>query len=158
MTKAIIFDFSRVLLFPRDESYRGGLNARHDEFSRSEGYRFEDHFALNDELLRVAAELKDRYDLYIFTTGHIQNVPEVQEQIGSIFKRIISVEDIPFGKNDPRGYSHVLGELGLKPEEVLYIDDSSANTEVAGQAGISCIQFENNEQLLDSLKARDIQV
>ena len=158
MIKAIIFDFSRVILFPKEKAYQGGLNPRHDELSKRPGYSFFDHFELNDELLKVIKDMKKRFDVYVFTTGHIQNVPEVRQEIEGVFKKVISAEEIPFGKKDPQSYLYVLDHFGLKPNEVLYIDDTVGNIEVANKAGISTIHFTDNDTLMRDLRSRKILV
>ena len=152
MITTLIFDFSRVILFPRDKKYLGGLNKLHDELSAKAGYNFLDYFELNDRLLALLEKMKERYDLYVFTTGHIQNVPEVKKRISRIFKEIYSVEQIPFDKKDPRGYSFVAEKLHHAPHEILYIDDTIQNITVAKLAGFHTLVFKNNDQLLKALR------
>ncbi len=156
MIKAIVFDFSRVILLPKDRNYTGRLNALYDAHFRDAGYRFSDYFELNEPLLVFLEGIKDAYGLHIFTTGHVQSTPEVQKRIGGIFKSIHSVEDISFDKSDPQGYLHVATALGYEPKEVLYIDDQMKNTEIAAQAGFETLVFENNETLFRDLRSKEI--
>ncbi len=55
MIKAIIFDFSRVLLDVKDKDYMGSLYGRHDELNQTGNYNLFDHFDLNEELLNLAS-------------------------------------------------------------------------------------------------------
>jgi HAD superfamily hydrolase (TIGR01509 family) len=53
-------------------------------------------------------------------------------------------------------YRHVLKETGMKPEDVLFIDDWRHNIIGARSAGINCIQFKSYEQLVKDLKRKGI--
>jgi hypothetical protein len=64
--KALIVDFSRVLIFANDEQV-ASLNEHHRRLSAEPGYSLFDHFRLNHELLGYLGRLKDRVPLYIFT-------------------------------------------------------------------------------------------
>ena len=77
MIRAIVFDFSRVLLFPKDSGYTGSLNERHRELSKRGDYKLLEHFSLNEELLSYLDKIKGRYDLYVFTSETIQDSPEL---------------------------------------------------------------------------------
>jgi HAD superfamily hydrolase (TIGR01549 family) len=149
--KAIIFDFSRVILFPRDISYTGGLNALHKTLSSEDpSYPFFDHFRLNDDLLRSLKQIK-HIPLFIFTTGYVQEVPAAKSSLDSIFKSVFSAERLGVSKSDPNTYKKLCNEIGVKPEEVLYIDDSDKNLEAAKEAGLLTHQFTTNKDLLKSL-------
>jgi putative hydrolase of the HAD superfamily len=56
-------------------------------------------------------------------------------------------------KPDPELYRHTLGELGVQPEETLFIDDKPANVEAARALGIQAIQFTSVERLREELIA-----
>jgi len=53
MPTALLSDFSRVLLRPKDKAYTGGLNALHKRLlAELRGtYSIFDHYELNEELL-----------------------------------------------------------------------------------------------------------
>ena len=79
MITAIIFDFSRVLLFPKDKNYKGKLNALHRELSKKPDYDVLENFEFNDELLSYLDKIKNKIDLYVFTTGIIQDSPKIKK-------------------------------------------------------------------------------
>jgi putative hydrolase of the HAD superfamily len=56
-------------------------------------------------------------------------------------------------KPDPAIYRHTLKELGVKPEETLFLDDKMVNIEAARALGIQAIQFSTIEQLRADLIA-----
>jgi HAD superfamily hydrolase (TIGR01509 family) len=153
MISAIVFDFSRVILDVKDKEYKGSLNGRHDELKSQKEYNLFDHFDLNNELLDLARQLKLKYPLYIFTTGHIHNESEIKKLIDDIFENTFSLEDIGGKKDDPASFLKVAKMINLSPKEILFIDDSQINIDTAKSAGFNVIKFDNNSQLF-----RDIQI
>lgn len=55
-------------------------------------------------------------------------------------------------KPDAAAYAHVLAELGVGPEQCVFIDDRPSNCEAARQAGIRSILFEGVDPLRASLR------
>ena len=151
MIKAIIFDFSRVLIFPRDRSYHGSLNALHAQLSKDRGYQFLNHFELDQSLLNFLKQISRQYPLYVFTTGIIQDVPGVREQLQSIFERVYTVASVGHPKKEMQAYLTIAEELGYQPEELLMVDDTQENLAAASSAGFKTIHFESNEQLIEKL-------
>lgn len=151
MISSLVFDFSRVLLFPKDTSYFGKLNPLHQELSNQGKYSVFDHFFFNDELLGYLESIKDRYGLYIFTAGTIQETPEIRERMIDIFRRVFTVQDSDLGKGDPQAYRWLAKEIQREPSEILFIDDDFANVQAAKQVGMNAVLFENNQQLFEKL-------
>ena len=56
-------------------------------------------------------------------------------------------------KPDPAIYRHTLAELGVQPEETLFIDDKRVNIEAAQALGIQAIEFSSVERLREELIA-----
>ena len=148
MKKILVSDFSRVLLFPKDEIYRSGLNKLYGQTSAA-GDRFEDYFKLNEALLIELEKLE--IDKYIFTTGTVQDAPEIKDRVKAVFKKVFNVPMIGVRKADSRAYLKLCSEIGAEPVQVMFIDDTSANVEAAKEAGLHAVVYENNEQILDSI-------
>ncbi len=73
MIKAVVTDFSRVLLFPIDDSYIGGLNALNNKLlAENPQYSFWEYFRVNKELLDYYRELNSQVPVFVFTTETIQ--------------------------------------------------------------------------------------
>jgi HAD superfamily hydrolase (TIGR01509 family) len=151
--QAIVFDFSRVLLFPADTGYLSGLNALHTTLSKKPGYRFLDHFRLNTELLDHLNKIKD-LPLYIFTSGYVQEAPTAQAAIERIFTAILSADKLGVDKSEPAAYKRLTMEIGADPGVVLFIDDSNANISAAKAAGLQTHHFTGNQELLEYLHDR----
>lgn len=151
MITTLLFDFSRVLLNVKDKSYTGFLNDLHKEMSSQLDYNFFDYFELNEELLKFLETIKGKYSLYIFTTGSVQNVPEVRKRIDPIFRKIYSSEELAFNKKDPQSYLFIAKDLNKNPGEMLFTDDQSENIKSAQTAGLITIQFQSNKQFMNEL-------
>lgn len=56
-------------------------------------------------------------------------------------------------KPDPAIYRYMLGKLGVRPGEMLFIDDKQENVEAARELGIQAIQYSSVAQLSEELIA-----
>lgn len=154
MIKALITDFSRVLLFPKDKSYSGSLNGLHRDLSTQANYKLLDSFELNTELLEYYKSLAEKLDLYVFTSESIQDSPELQPFIKPIFKEIFSAMKMGVAKKDENAYRKLIATVNLDPSEMVYIDDSEVNIEAANKAGLQTILFKDNESLKTELQGK----
>ncbi len=152
MIKAIISDFSRTLLFPKDKSYEGSLNQLYKDLKQKDGFKFFDYFEWN-QLLEEFYEkllLEKKIDIYIFTTEKIQEDPEVYPYTQRIFSDVFTVEDTNnLTKDNPEAYKLLTTRLELRPEEILFIDDSDVNITAARSAGLNVIQYRNISRLIN---------
>lgn len=154
MVKAIITDFSRVLLFPKDRSYSGSLNGLHRELSQKTDYNILEHFELNMDLLRYYESLKNKVKLYIFTSETIQDDPAFQSFIQPVFEGVYSAVKLNIKKKESDAYKVLAIELKINPNEILYIDDTEANNLAANEAGLKVILYKNNEQTIQEIDSQ----
>lgn len=153
MIKAILFDFSRTLLNAKDPQYADSLNGLYKRISQQEGFNSLDHFEFNQKLLDFAVELKEKYDLYIFTTGTIQDDMHLKRFTDGVFKRVFTVEEVGFPKDNSEAYTVIAKELSLLPEEILFTDDTEKNIKAAEEAGLKTIQFISQEQVINDIQS-----
>lgn len=151
MITNILFDFSRVILFPKDENYKGLLNDLYRKITQEKS-PFLNHYKFNEELLNFLKPLKEKYHLSIYTTDIIQNDPEVRKILDPIFEEIFAANDLRISKKDQDGYSIIASKLNVDPQQILFIDDGEVNIEVAKKAGLQTIHYLSNEQLLKDLQ------
>lgn len=50
-------------------------------------------------------------------------------------------------KSDPNFFPELISDYELIPEEIVFVDDLQENLDAAASTGITCIKFENAEQL-----------
>lgn len=151
MIKAIVFDFSGVIFFHKDENYTGSHNKLHEELVNKTDYKVFDYFRLNEELLNFLKTLKGKYRLFIFSAGRIQDRLEVKEALNQIFDRIFSVDEIGFPKNNEQSYIEISKKMNTSPADIIFIDDTIENVDSAKKAGLNVIRFSNNENLMSKL-------
>lgn len=151
MIKALLFDFSRVLLFPRTELPVESLNGLHRKLSQNADYKFFEHFRLNEELMEILEKLQSQYPLFLFTSETIQEAPELAESL-KIFQKIYSGLRMNLNKKDVESYKKIASDIGVKEEEIVFVDDSPENIEAAREAGMNVVHYQDNIQLVDSLK------
>jgi HAD superfamily hydrolase (TIGR01509 family) len=133
MTKMIttfLFDFYRVLLLPKDLG----------------------DFELNEPLFNYLDSIKDKKELYIFTSSKAPNIPVIKKRLEPIFRRVFSARETGYGKREPEAYAMVAREIGKRPEEILFIDDSAENLEAAKKANLNVLQYQNFEKLHHALQ------
>lgn len=151
MIKALLFDFSRTLLFPKDKSYSGDMNPLHASLkAKNSSYPFLDHFELNRGLLKYLKTIKSRFPMHIFTTGTVQEAPEIQADL-KLFDGVHSAERLGLSKTDPASYARIAEMLGFKANELLLIDDKEKNLAAARTAGMQTFLFTSNEALISKL-------
>lgn len=151
MIKAILSDFSRVLLFPLDVSYTWSLNSLHRELLKNGDYDFWQHFKINDELLAFYQEYQNSIEVAILTEGHIQDYPPVKERLVGIFKHIFSAADLGLRKDNPQIYTLVAAKLEIIQNQIIYIDDKQKNIDAASRAGMNAFLYTKNDELLVNL-------
>ena len=149
MIKSIITDFSRVLLFPQDNEYTGRLNQLHQELLEDGDYYFWEHFELNDELLDFYKNISQKIPVYIFTTGCIQEYPQLKQKLDGVFEGIFTATGMEVQKDQKDTYIKLAGMIDVEPGEILYIDDTVKNAEAAKKAGCETIRFTGNDEVMD---------
>ncbi|MDE1848393.1 MAG: HAD-IA family hydrolase, partial [Candidatus Micrarchaeota archaeon] len=102
----------------------------------------------NKPLLRRLMVLRKRYKLAFLTNAgymeykvalKLMGFPYFDCKIVSCYLKLI--------KPDPRIYKHAIKKLGLRPSEILFVDDKKKNADAARQAGMAAILFKNNRGL-----------
>ena len=97
---------------------------------------------IKEEKRQLLQDLKDKgYGVYVLSNInelHVQwtmeHCPELKMSDGLFFSN-----EIHLSKPDPRCYSHVLANTGIRAEETLYIDDLRPNIEAGKEAGFRCM-------------------
>lgn len=148
----IISDFSYVLLFPKDASYKESINQLHQQLAENADYSLFNTFYLNEPLLEMYRQLSESKDLFIFTDGLIHLQPEIRTQLDPIFKEAVSVKALGLKKDNPQAFEAITKQLHLNPLETLFIDDREVNIEAAQAAGFQTHRFENTEETIEYLK------
>lgn len=148
MIKALVSDFSKVILFRKDDPTLGKLNEHHEGLQQKGDYDFWNHFTLNTELLDYYQKLSSNIDVYIFTSEYIQEHPPVMKKLKPKFKDIFSAIRLGVSKADPQAYIKLSGLINKSPGEILFIDDTLPNIQAANDAGLITVQYRDNESAM----------
>ena len=152
MITTLFFDFSYTLLFPKDPKYNDSLNKLYKKLKSNEDFKIYEYYHLNGEVLEFLKTIKDKFNLYIFTSGSIQEDSEIDKLLSPIFKEIFTASKLGISKIDPNSYLTLAKQLNIPPEETLFIDDTEENVNTAKQAGLNVILYKSNSDLFTKLK------
>lgn len=152
MIKALVSDFSRVILSPADKNYAGGLNLLHKELSAKGDYDFWKFFQLNQDLLAYYKTIGEQINVFVFTSEYIQEHPALQPKMEGFFKGVFSAARLGIKKTDVETYKIIADKIDRKPEEILYIDDKQSNLDAAKEAGLVVILYKSNEQVKEEIQ------
>jgi putative hydrolase of the HAD superfamily len=110
----------------------------------------------NPAMLDWQLELKQRGLLTAILSNMGDNVlASVEREFAWIhrFDVLVWSFQLHMAKPDPAIYRHVIKQLGVQPEEALFLDDKLVNIEAAWALGIQAIQFSTVERLRADLIA-----
>ena len=110
---------------------------------------------LGDDLF---AQLAARYRLGLLSNTDPIHVAHLEANFGFVRHFPARVYSCTAGttKPDPAIYRRAISELGLPPDQILYVDDEPKYTEAGRQAGIQAIVFTGAGPLLAELRHRGI--
>lgn len=105
------------------------------------------------KLISFIKRLKPTYKLAICsnTAPKIFRETLQMNNIEDIFDVVVSSSEVGMVKPNPDIYLHTLKELGVEPEEAVFIDDRESNLEGARAVGLNSILFVNTQQLKSDL-------
>jgi HAD superfamily hydrolase (TIGR01509 family) len=70
----------------------------------------------------------------------------------SHFERVFNSYHVGKSKNDPSLFTDVVSALGLRPEEILFIDDTLGHVERARSKGLYAIHYRDRDQFHHEMK------
>jgi pyrophosphatase PpaX len=90
------------------------------------------------EVKDVLLKLVEHYTLGLVTSGSKSRIERdiIATGINSLFKTIVTGDDIKTPKPSPEGLNIAMDNLNIKFNEAIYIGDSSADFEMAKAAGV----------------------
>ncbi|MDO8717178.1 MAG: HAD family phosphatase [Dehalococcoidales bacterium] len=113
---------------------------------------------------RLAAR---RVKMALVSSTPARNIEVVLSGLGiaDLFQTIISGEDVVKGKPDPEGFLLAAKRLGIRAENCVVIEDSTAGVSAAKRAGMHCVAITNTRSgsrlvradlIIDSLETIDV--
>jgi epoxide hydrolase-like predicted phosphatase len=114
---------------------------------------FERLNSVNWDVINLINRLSKKYRVAILTnvsrSRHIVKMEQYLEKVK--YERLFTSCYLRMAKPDPKFYRFVLKEMGVKPDEAIFVDNLKKNTDGAERVGIKSIQFINYRMLVRSL-------
>ena len=109
----------------------------------------------NAELIGYARRLRPRYRTGIVSNSFVGAREREQAAYGfeDLVDEIVYSHEVGISKPDPRIYELACERLGVRPAEMIFLDDVPACVTAAGEAGIHAIQYRNNAQAIEEIEA-----
>ncbi|HLD02671.1 MAG TPA: HAD-IA family hydrolase [Candidatus Nanoarchaeia archaeon] len=177
MIKAIIFDINGVLITSSTPSISEISAIRNDRLAFSKklsdfksgkitAKTFWDDFIngtrkkvrpLKDIML-LLEELKNNYRIFALSNSIRESTMEVLEEYGirNYFDNVFTSFEIGYSKPDEEIFEYVLGQIRLKPEECLFIDDVKENTATARIMGFETLTISQPEKLRKAIISKGL--
>ncbi len=76
--------------------------------------------------------------------------------LSKLFSLIALSYELHLMKPDPKIYHSVAELAGVDPEEIFFTDDREENVEAARMAGWQAVVFQNEQQVAEELRSRDV--
>lgn len=103
---------------------------------------------LNDEVLGFIREIKPEYPIYILSNNNPVSRKEFERMmdekgfnVGEYFVKAFYSYELHLLKPGREIYDLAIREIGFKPEEIVFIDDSPLNIEGAEKAGLKTVRY-----------------
>lgn len=177
MIKAIIFDINGVLLTSSTPSINEVSAIRNDSLGFSKRLNdfksgkisaklFWDDFIngtrkkvrpLKDIML-LLEELKKKYRIFALSNSIQESTIARLEEFGirKYFDGVFTSFEIGYTKPEPEIFEYVLGQIRLKPEECLFIDDVKENTATARVLGFEALTISQPAKLRQSIESKGL--
>jgi len=104
-------------------------------------------------VLDVIKKLRTQTKVAIYSNTNDLHWPRLMQdmQLDGNFDHYFASHKIGFAKPDPQGFQHVATEMGISPEQILFIDDNIHNVESAKKLGYIAKQALGFEQVKNCL-------
>lgn len=94
--------------------------------------------------------------LAVVSSSPLWMIEEMCEVHSLCFDELISGHDLPQTKPDPQVYLNALNKMGLKPEEVIVVEDSVYGIQAGLAAGMRVVAMDAHELAIDQSAAEQI--
>jgi FMN phosphatase YigB (HAD superfamily) len=104
---------------------------------------------LDNSLVQYFAELKNKYKLGLISNAFkgARDWIESHYQFMQYFDYSVFSYEIHLRKPDTKIFHHVCHELGVQPEQSVFVDDMLVNVEGARAAGLFAVHYQDKDQL-----------
>jgi len=109
---------------------------------------------VDEKLVAFIRSLRPKYRTGMISNAWSELRPWLKElRIADAFDHIVISSEVGLAKPDPRIFQLALDDLGISPQEAVFIDDFEVNIEAAGEIGMHAILFRNTEQTIAEIRS-----
>ena len=111
--------------------------------------KFNSYIKIDNNLIDLIKDLKKKYKIGLLSSASSEFIREIinKNNLENIFDNIIISSEVGLIKPDPEIYKLSLKNLGVLPEEVIFIDDRQKNIDGAEAVGIKSILYKDLNDL-----------
>jgi putative hydrolase of the HAD superfamily len=109
---------------------------------------------LNAELVEYFASLRPRYKTAIISNSFVgaRRIEHDRYGFGDLCDMIVYSHEVGFKKPDPRIFLLACEQLGIQPEEMIFLDDVEVSVVAARELSIKAVHFKNNAQAIEEIE------
>ena len=103
----------------------------------------------DEELYDFSMALKSRVKVGLLSNAYAETRASLLQRFPhfyNMFDQVIFSAEVKMAKPDPRIYQLALKELGVRPEDAVFVDDFIENVEAARALGLHGVHFNNSQQ------------
>ncbi len=108
---------------------------------------------VREEMLAVLRHLQGRYKLGCITNNVRREGHGGRPELFSYFDVVIESAKVGLRKPDPRIYLLACDQLGVRPEETVFLDDFGVNLKGARALGMTTIKVDETDSAINELEA-----
>jgi epoxide hydrolase-like predicted phosphatase len=110
---------------------------------------------LDEELTAYAASLRPRYVTAILSNSAdgARREEQARYSFAELFDIIIYSHEVGLVKPDPRAYALLCAELGVRPDELVFLDDVPENVDAACRLGIKGVLHRSTGESIAAIDA-----
>ncbi len=109
---------------------------------------------IDPRIVTLIKKLKTKYKTVLLTNAHHEFIEPLLQSSGldKLFDKVVISSKVGIIKPDPRIFQLTLDELGIRAQEVLFIDDQTRHIEAARTVGLQAIYYEDFQQMKRELE------
>lgn len=135
-------------------SLRGslGINIRDEEFLKGWNSIFVDEIP---GVVKLLSDIKEKLPIYAFTNTNLTHKSvwsEMFVHVPALFRKMFVSCEMGMRKPEPEAFNAISQEIGIKPEHILFFDDSVENISGARKIGMQAVHVQSFKDIENNLK------
>jgi len=106
------------------------------------------------EALKLIGDLRKKYKIILLANDSDDDyiIKTKKLKLNKVFDKLYCSSQLGISKPNPKIFNYVLKDLGIKPQEALFIDNQEDNIKTAESLGINSILFTNYTETVTHIK------